>query len=199
MKVVNKTVYRTADLKKLFHEAARQSPIPLASGTKRLTVEVVYSRCGDITGHAYYNKVFHKHGCGYLMRVKVPKTVWGSNFKRAPFVFTQHCRRRLAYVFIHEMYHCAGIRHNEMRGGYFHGGERDGYERMSWADGYEIRRQEIKPKPTAQEKREAKLTHARKMLRKHETDLKRKQNLVKKWRKKVKYHEKRNERHAAPS
>lgn len=206
MKVVNKTKYRTADLKALFHKAARHSPNIMDSGVTELTVEVVYSR-GGISGYAYYGKVYHKNGCGYLMRIRVPNTT--SRFKDnwqelpehamkeyTPYEWTPKRKRELAHTFIHELYHCAGVKHKDMRGGYFYRGDGE-YERLAWADAFPVRRVEPKPGKSAEKRNAEKLAHAAKMLKKHESDLKRKQNLVKKWKRKVKYYENRDAKLAA--
>lgn len=209
MKIVNKTRYRSDDLKRIFQEAAKHSPHRLEGGTKELLVEVVYARniYNHIRGYAYLGKVYareHNH-YGYFICMKLPWTESGyatdangiDKWRGKSFAWTSARLRDLAYTFVHELIHCTGRHHKDMRTGYFQGGyagepwndsER---ERLSWADSFQVRRQEpkVKPKATLAEKCIKKLQHASGMLKKHERELKRKQGLVKKWKQKVKYHQ----------
>jgi len=210
VKLINKTVYRTADLKALFYEAARHSPVIMDSGVKELIVKVSYARNshGGISGRAYVGKVWHHHNLCYFMCIMMPATIkiagdTGHRGVREPFKWTPKEMRKLAWVFIHELMHCAGKEHKDMRGGYFNKwddpakwGDPDRND-LSWADAFEVRREEPKPGKSAEKRNAEKLAHAAAMLKKHESDLKRKQNLVKKWKRKVKYYENRDAKLAA--
>lgn len=101
---------------------------------------------------------------------------------------------RVARTLAHEVQHNKGERHREMT--------KSCQLPVEWAHtliskGFRIRRApqpKPKPKRDLQAERQA---HAEKMLAKHESDLRRKAKLVKKWRTKVRYYERAAEKKAA--
>jgi hypothetical protein len=100
---------------------------------------------------------------------------------------------RLAQTLAHETHHNTGERHKDM--------VLSTTLPVAWAhklvaEGFTIRKAEVKLKPKRDLVNERHI-HAAKMLAKHERDLKRKQNLVEKWRGKVNYYERRAVRKAA--
>lgn len=91
----------------------------------------------------------------------------------------------LARVFVHELGHCLGLQHKEMAN--------CRSIDVPWAGGIQVRKAEVKPvapKPKVDVKL-VRFEKAQKMLAKHQAKLQREEKLVKKWRAKVKYYEKR--------
>jgi len=87
--------------------------------------------------------------------------------------------KQVARTLVHEICHNRGLRHREMD-----------YKTIdtSWAEGYSIRFE--KPKEKKRDIQLERFEHAKKMLDKYESKLKRQKNLVKKWKRKVYYYEK---------
>lgn len=204
MRIINKTTYDTAALKRFFAECLRRAPLPVPS--KDLLVKVVYLRSPfrRSGGYAYYGKVWcaEVHESCYFIQMKIrnsTRTLTSNDGRirhiRTPYDKMPHVRH-VACTFIHEVYHCAGVGHNDMRGSYFHRNPDHERRELAWADAFEVPRAQkpVKPKPTALDRARKKLAHAEAKLKAHESKLKREQKLVRKWRAKVKYHQKRIDR-----
>jgi len=168
MKIENKTHYQTNDLKKLFTACIKRNDKDegkIYRYRKNLKIEVVNSRYGYFTGHAWY---------GGPMRLRIPKTI------KSEFAVMQ-----MAWLFTHEFLHVRSYSHkkmakNDMR---FHP------EDWEWAKKYQVRAKELKSKPK-RDLRMERYGHAVEMLKKYERQMKRTENLLKKWRDKKAYYEK---------
>ena len=140
MKIKNKTTYDDKILRKMFQEALTK--YPLIKG-KDLIVELVYSNQGWwISGWAYIGKVYGKKTdfeIKYLMRLKLPRPQKLKQWREKLLSDPTPVEREIALTFIHEAMHCAGGRHKDMRGGYFHRPDKalhndPGYTKLAWAD-----------------------------------------------------------------
>jgi hypothetical protein len=95
--------------------------------------------------------------------------------------------RRFARVFEHEVLHNKGVRHREMTPS-----QRNCDEPLpKWAEGLVIRLKEPKAKRSAADKVAEREQHAREMLAAYERKQKRVATLLKKWKAKVRYYERR--------
>jgi hypothetical protein len=181
MKIENETAWDSAKLRK-FLFACKQE-LDKVEGklphwqVKNLKVKVVYIKFKDrdyYDGYAYYN--------GTFMRLRVPR----------PCIVKTLDLKRLAHLFFHESYHIRGYLHRQMN---------DNYEYEFIHKGFESKKlepitaiqvvEEVKPKPAPVDKVEKKLDIARRRLVKAENMVKRATKLVKKWKSKVRYYEKR--------
>lgn len=172
--IENKTNYKTKDLRKLFLECMKRE------GVQNCYVKVKYSRKSYINGYAWYNsynvvmffrktKIFHIAGSN------------GTEYKRREITeLTPEEIVRTSQVFIHELGHNRGLRHDEMVSSF----NMD----CSWTNEFQIRTNEKKPKPKRNLKQE-RYEHSQKKVKQLTTKLKRNQTLLKKWKKKVRYYE----------
>lgn len=101
--------------------------------------------------------------------------------------------RRMAIVLAHEVDHNKNERHKDMC---------DRERRVEWCErliesGFKVHLDRPKPKAPAKPLQEKRAEHAAKMLAEHEAKLKREQKLVRKWKQKVRYYEKAQEKKAA--
>ncbi|MBK6942487.1 MAG: hypothetical protein IPH13_20115 [Planctomycetes bacterium] len=181
LKIKNATKYRTADLRRFFEAGLR------AYGAQRdRTIEVEYSRrAGYVSGCASIG--------GTWIKLRLPRQhVQGSGL--VPYdTIPERQMRHVAFVFAHELQHNLGHRHS---GGSAHGGTltHGEYDDVgSWWVDLTIR--QTPPKPTVPrevctqrlvEKRERR---AREALDRALSDLKRVQNRVRKWQRKVAYYD----------
>ncbi len=173
MHIINQTRFSTLDLQKFF-----VAGLKAMSASTSKTITVTMGRGSYFTGKAKYGSSPERQGRLITMRIP-PRSDMQPSKDRAS----------LARVFEHEVYHTLGVRHGEMSADvlYCKGDLPD------WAQRLPIRKAESKPKPkaTSESKTIIKLEHARKMMLNHRRHLKREQNLVTKWRRKARYHEKR--------
>jgi len=179
MKITNKTKYRTDDLKKFIYWVARKEGHE-SSYTKRLRVEAVPSRRWH-TGCAYLGS--------HYIKIRLP----------GPDILT---KPKLASVIAHEMMHNHQKHSNFQRvttERRMRGSSRYGYynNEQHWAEANELELRLVEPKA-----KKVKGPHDRalegqakaaKKVQEYERKIKRQQNLLKKWRKKLKYYDKRVE------
>jgi len=181
MKIINKTNWRTDDLKKLLTAAFNEDDrvegkykyrdrlrieIVYSKGPRRWVVEAYKKRNLELpvrrlySGYAFYN--------GNFMKLRIPKEKIDKEI--------------LVKIFIHEAGHIRGFRHSGMR--------RWIDIEASWAkdDKYQMRQKEtkVKPKVDLQLKR---YEHILTLLKDKKSQLKRLQNQIKKWNQKRKYYE----------
>jgi len=173
LKIKNKTRYSTRDLRRFFTAGLR------ALGASELkTIDVAYSRGARVHGRARYPSpdIWSSNSQGLFIWMTLPA--------RASFLKLLE----LAQVFEHEIGHTLGLRHREMQSWWTLG--------CPWAEGLTIRHLDapIQRAVPAPERREAR---ARAHIARLETQLVRTQRLLRKWRAKVRYYDKRNERIAA--
>jgi hypothetical protein len=88
---------------------------------------------------------------------------------------------RFVQVFTHEVHHRMGLGHGDMVSSY----DID----CSWAKDFEVNLEVKIPKPK-EPLVQRRYKHAKKMLKEKERTIRRNQNLAKKWKKKVRYYEK---------
>ena len=168
MKIDNRTHFQTSDLRHLLQRVAEIEFDP--DVRKRLRVEIRYGRRlqnGACSGRARLGSPW--------TRVRVPST--GVD----PVDF--------AMVAAHEMAHVRGLRHRDMNTSRYDRTQ-NWREVYAWAADYPIGVKEKKPRPGADQKLTVRLAHARKMLGRHTHGLKLETTLVKRWKARVKYYEK---------
>lgn len=184
MRIKNATPYRTADLRALVLAALRAEGIE-ASG---YIVEVGASkrqprRRWDDELKRWVpddrDAPYRFSGLGMLnrrwFRLGIPKAVYARDL--APEEV-----KRLAQIAVHELGHNLGLRHADMVGSF-------GIP-VPWADGLAVRLAEVKPAPRRDLQAE-RAERARAKLEEHERKLRREQKLVRKYRAKVRYYERR--------
>jgi hypothetical protein len=143
---------------------------------KELTVHVVYIKKLD---HCYYDGYAYLRGA--YMRLRVP----------SPNVIKYLDLKQLAYLFFHEYMHIRGYRHRQMNDRYSYDFIEEGFREKKLDVITAIEKPvEVKVKPTQEDKVEKKLNIAKRRLVKAENMLKRATKLIKKWKSKVKYYEK---------
>lgn len=165
MKILNKTSYLTKDISQILNWCLKKEGMV----GKNLVVEIietrrVYDSHRDfVGGYAYYGEGdFNQRN--YIM-LKLAKR---GTFKAFD----------LAHTFIHELAHTRGVKHSEM--GIFP--EENDVPDM------EIRKKSI---PQKKDFRILRYENAIKKSKEYERKMKRTQNLMRKWQKKVKYYQKR--------
>jgi hypothetical protein len=137
LKLINKTHYRTTDLRSLVLAALHRE----APGHKTWYVRVTYRRAGT-----------ERRGCAYLrstsFRLMVERSDGGD--------MSDFDRDTLAYVIVHEIAHCRGMTHAQMRATAFEGHARD----CAWASAFRVRARPVVPPLTAAERRAARVADA---------------------------------------
>ena len=166
MKLLNKSRWKTLDLKKLFTEVIRRNS--KVEGKldqwKKIEIEIISSRNRCYSGHAMYN--------GAYIRLRFPT-------ENIDPVF-------VAWLFEHELYHIRGYHHNQLDKATMGRGSMDEW---AWAKEYSIEATLPKSKP----KEDIQLKRYNRILAVIQTKaktLKRLQNQIKKWTLKKRYYEK---------
>ena len=139
----------------------------------------IFRKCMEQEGVNFCTAIIHPtnsqyiHGKAYLNGTRVWMYLPEGTPKRID---------ELAQVFIHELHHCLGLKHREMI--------KLQLIDVSAVAGFKVRKQQrkelVKPEKGLQQKRYEK---AMRMRNKYQEELKRKEALLKKWDKKVKYYE----------
>jgi len=171
MKIINKTHWRTDQIRTFLSRIAKQEELS-ADKRKRLIVTISYTKSGDVdngysSGHAWVG--------GRHMTVSVSK----ENLDKVDF----------AHVIAHEMAHIRGLQHKQMNGRIAYSRVGNWREFYAWAETLPLEVKEVKAKQKAdvQETRyESVLTR----LKSWETKLKRASNAIKKLRTQQRYYEK---------
>lgn len=182
MRIVNKTHWSTRDMRRIMTRVAREELNDTDAHRalrKQLVVTVVYSRSGSMSGCAWRGRP--------VARICVQKRVKCWSESRGDYEAKALNSVEFAWLCAHEFAHVRGQRHRTMNRNvmYFTNKAHEMYE---WAREFPIHRVEPKTK-TREEKRDAKLLHAQRMLARAETRAKRAATLLRKWRQKVKYYE----------
>lgn len=165
MRIVNKTRYRTDDLRRWLNAAHKAMAAPTHK-----TVEVKYSHRGMAWGCASFSG-------GWMMLTLPgdPDKVGGVG--------------RLAQLLEHEIAHNLGLRHGEMHPSTRRGAAR---EPGSWEEGMELPRLREEPsKPSPEDRVAQREAKARKMLERWERKVKLAKTRLAKWAAKVRYYERR--------
>jgi len=177
VRITNKTHYRTDDLRRLFDAGLRAH----ADHTD-YRIEVYYSRrSGACSGYAWYHST--------RMKLGVPRTPAGawalSPEERKPFdELPEHIVQDLAHTLIHELCHCLGMRHGEMKVKVAH---------ETWWKGKRIRARATPKKVSAAEKREQNARRTLDQLDRRRDELKAELDRIRKrrvrWAKRVAYYD----------
>lgn len=177
MRIDNRTHWRTDDIRAIVTRAIADELEPARRAL--LVVAIRYGQKGKWTsGCAYYNKNW--------MQINVGSDEVDSI--------------DLAHTACHEAAHCRGVTHAQMRGAALYRRVGNWREIHGWAADMPIRKVEVakRGKVAPEGRAEAGRAHAAKLLAQHETKiaeheriLKRERGLVTKWRRKVRYYEKR--------
>lgn len=127
MQITNKTDWNTADLRRVFSKVlARWNAVEVLKRrvpSKKLRIKINSTRWANYSGHAYYNSGF--------MTLNLNKTTLDV--------------RKVAYLFEHELAHCAGYTHKQMH--QLNNWKTAGTARYAYVEGEVIRKKEIKPQP----------------------------------------------------
>jgi len=159
MKIINKTTYKTTDLKRFLMAGHKAH----GADTQKV-VRVVWSRHNTHWGCATYS--------GSRMTLTIPK----GDLNMA----------KLALVFEHELAHNLGLRHKEMDEETMWGMHRHPLQMPEWAAGLELGQKE---EPSKMDPAAIRETHARKMLEQWEKKLKTAKCQRQKWALKVRYYD----------
>ncbi len=169
--LTNKTQYRDEDLRAFVHGACEAAGVRL----RVLRLSVTTSRCGTVTGYAYYptaTKRSEQHTNAMRLRIPPPHEV---------------SERKVAQVAVHEAMHLNGASHGDMTEEQYNCAMP-----VPWADALELRVKDAKPKPQPIDPelrkaaaRSGRLEHAQAMLAKAQTRLKRATTIEKKWKRRV--------------
>ena len=170
MKLTNHTSYSTRDLRKIITRVAQHELNP--DKAKLIRFEIVYSKKGHHTGCAFVG--------GTRGTLRVPKPPHPLD------------KLKFAMVAAHEMAHLRGLNHGAVMQCARYSWKHDYRSFYAWVSEYSVAFQKpVQERPKAKnEVLSGKLGHAQKMLDKNLTKLKRTEVLVKKWKTKVKYYEK---------
>jgi hypothetical protein len=170
MKVINTTIYNTADLRKLFYRVAEDELD--THQRKNLTIRVEYSRRrnGLMSGYAYYH--------GRDMTLRLPKPPKKMDLPT------------LAHLTAHEFAHIRGVRHRSMTHSKLYDWGKGWEEHYAYATNFPVRVTEAPQKPTTLTIMSQRYLHAQAALKRNQSKLKRQTTIVKKWAAKVKYYEK---------
>lgn len=164
MKIVNKTKYRTADLRAWLVAAHKAMEAP----HEQKTVEIVYGHAGGHWGRGAYS--------GYYMKLTLPGDPSKIRYEY------------LAHVTEHEIGHNLGLKHGDMDEDLMRGLGRA----PSWEVGLQLRLRESKGAMTVDERVAKRADHARKMLDRWDRKIKLAKTMRSKWASKVRYYDKKN-------
>ena len=174
MRVVNKTHYDTASLKKLFFACSKEARVG-SHVRKRANIHVEYSkkRWTGTAGHSGRASLY-----GGWAVVRLPK-----NPEEVKL-------RHFAWVVCHELLHNKGKSHNGMNGSYFRFWARydKNPERMAWVDNFTLLLKEVKVK-SKEDLRIKRFERVSQLIVDKEKQLKRLTNQLKKLRRKEKYYQ----------
>lgn len=176
MRITNRTVWNTPDLRRVFALVlARWNKIDRPVNTKRLRINIVYTRWREMSGCAWVNT-------GY-MTIRLQKSV---QFKGA-IPKTELNVKHVGYIFEHELAHCAGYHHDRM-GPLAHWATADS-GRYDYLDGLKIGLKSQRPPKEKPDVQSIRYKRALDALSRWETKLKRAETGVKNARLKVRYYE----------
>jgi hypothetical protein len=171
MRLVNDTHWHTDQLRALINRVADDELSPRQR--KILRVHVVYGRCHQWKlGHAFIGTLYSQV---LSMKLFLPREQ------------TNMDRSKLAHVIAHEMAHCSGLRHPDMKS-----------NRYAWVDGWRERyayaldlpMELVAPVVQSKPGDEMKYAHATKMAFKWSHTIKLATARLKKWHAKARYYEK---------
>ena len=177
----NKTGYRTADLRAFCLAAIKAEGAEGRWGRLPWRVRIVYSHDLRMSGYAFLNSQ------SFCLRVPKPNALKDRRLTPLPAgeALPASVVTMIAQVAAHEIGHCLGLKHREMSD--------CGNFPVDWAATLPIRVKTPKAPANADERRHAmKLKRAQRAagrVQELEREIKRKANLLKKWRRKAAYYE----------
>ena len=174
MKVINKTNYDTRYLRSLFIKCEKHE----GTNHKYRNVKVIYGHTYWVGGYAWYNS--HSVVLKLPKRQTIKMTVYHTGEKKISEQGASS--HQVARTYIHEVGHNLGLHHKDMPS--------SGSIDVSWLPDEFIplkKAKTLKPKPNIIEVR---ARHAQKKLDEWNKKSARAKNLVKKYKRKVKYYEK---------
>ena len=193
MRVINKTVWRTDQLKAILQRCAKQE-FDDGSRRKRLVITVEYTRRGGCSGYAWY------HSNHSVVRIANPTRVtkwyrasggasdFGQDFAPGSQYMT-NLTMEFASVACHEFAHNRGMKHRGMPKYYGWGPTWKQY--VAWAAEMPLEQKATKAPAAKSEIVQGKLDHVIKMRERAETRMKRAKTILQKWTVKERYYEKR--------
>lgn len=174
MKIINKTNYDTRYLRSLFIKCEKHE----GTNYKYREVEVRYSHSWRVGGYAYYNSRYIVMKLPKRHTIKISEYYTGKKREEEQGAWSQ----RVAQTYIHEVGHNLGLHHKDM--------PNSSMIDVSWLSDELLPLKKLKatkPKPNIIEVR---ANHAQNKLDEWNKKLIRAKTFVKKYRKKVKYYEK---------
>lgn len=177
----NKTGYRTTDLRAFCRAAIKAEGAEGRWGSLPWRVRIVHSQDHRMSGYAFLESQ------SFCLRIPKPNALKDRRLSPLPATeaLPASVVTMIAQVAAHEVGHCLGLKHHEMSD--------CGNFPVEWAAALPIRVKKPKAHTTDDERRHAmKLKRAQRAagrVQELERELKRKANLLKKWRRKAAYYE----------
>lgn len=179
--LINKTQFRDDDLRAILREACKHAGVAAKRVVFRACVGKLHIR-GRATIAPSGRSSLYSGSC----TMWIPKfEIWGPGRHGQRERTEREWVTEVCQVMLHEAMHLAGVRHADMT-------DEQRYCKMAvpWSDRHQLRRKE-QPTETPREERMAaaragRLEHARTMLAKARTRLKRASTIEKKWQRRVK-------------
>ena len=184
MKLLNHTAWRTDHLKAILNRVAQDELAPV--DRKCMTVTVQYRRSNAYhLGCAFYGNKAVDRGAFRLAS-------WNS---RRIWLYLERdgmeqSRDQLAHTIAHEFAHTRGLRHRDMAGPRYNW--EDGWKDLyAWANDFPLEQKPAREKPSAEAVANLAMVHAGRQVERWLTKVKRAQTILKKWKRKATYYERR--------